>query len=70
MNEAQERQKRYADKRMQMHSFSVGDEVLLSTKNISLKGPGVRKLLPRWVGPFKVSKQVGKVLMSWICPAI
>ena len=69
MNEAQERQKRYADKRMQMHSFSVGDEVLLSTKNISLKGPGVRKLLPRWVGPFKVSKQVGKVAYELDLPS-
>ena len=51
------------------HSFSVGDEVLLSTKNISLKGLGVRKLLPKWVGPFKVSKQVGKVAYKLDLPS-
>jgi hypothetical protein len=35
--------------------------VLLSTSNIKLKMPGARKLLPRWIGPFKVLKRVGKV---------
>ena len=34
---------------------------MLSTSNIKLKMPGARKLLPRWIGPFKVVKKVGKV---------
>ena len=32
----------------------VGDSHLLSTKNIRLKTPGSKKLLPRWIGPYKV----------------
>ena len=26
-----------------------------------LKSPGARKLLPKWIGPYKVTRQVGKV---------
>jgi hypothetical protein len=35
--------------------------MLLSTSNIKLKMPRARKLLPRWIGLFKVLKKVGKV---------
>ena len=42
-------------------SFEKGDEVLLLTKNITLKHPGTRKLLPRWIGPFTILGRVGKV---------
>ena len=42
-------------------SFEKADEVLLSTKNITLKHPGTRKLLPRWIGPFTILGRVGKV---------
>ncbi len=41
--------------------FEVGQEVLLSTRNLSFKGPSCRKLLPRWIGPFKVAAAVGPV---------
>ena len=37
----------------------MGDLVLLSTKNINLKNPGSRKLLPKRVGPFKVVQKIG-----------
>jgi len=43
--------------------YAVGQEVLLSTKHLNFKGfKGVnaRKLLPRWVGPFKVAALVGQ----------
>jgi hypothetical protein len=50
-----------ADTRRADVSFDVGQEVLLSTRNLSFKGPGCRKLLPRWVGPFKVAARVGPV---------
>lgn len=31
----------------------------MSTKNIQLKHPGTKKLLPLWIGPFKVLAKVG-----------
>ena len=40
-------------------TFAVGDKVMLSTKNIQFKGPNVKKLLPRWIGPFPIIKTVG-----------
>ena len=39
--------------------FSVGDEVLLSSKNMRIKSRGTRKLMPRFLGPFAVEKRVG-----------
>jgi len=52
---AQQRQKRYADmKRRDVPPLQVGDEVLLSSKNITFKNAGTSKLLPRWLGPFTI----------------
>ena len=58
---AQNRQKSYADRKRREISFDVGTQILLSTFNIKLKMSGARKLLPRWIGHFKVLKMVGKV---------
>ena len=58
---AQQRQKAYADKRRRELELQVGQRVLLSTKHIRLKSPGTHKLLPRYIGPFTVSKRVGNV---------
>jgi Chromo (CHRromatin Organisation MOdifier) domain/Integrase core domain len=60
MRVAQDRQKAFADsKRRDVDPLKVGDQVLLSTKNIRLKrGTGVLKLLPRWIGPFPVTEVV------------
>lgn len=41
--------------------FGVGDQVLLSTKNLTFPGPVKKKLLPRWIGPFSIVKRVGEV---------
>ena len=54
---AQEYQKRYYDAHHRQLEFAVGDQVLLSTKNLRL--PGTRKLHPRWVGPFPVLQHIG-----------
>jgi hypothetical protein len=56
---AQQRQKAWADKHKRDVTFKVGDDVLLSTKNINFKGTGTRKFLPKWIGPFPVVSQVG-----------
>jgi hypothetical protein len=58
---AQQRQKSYADKGAVSLVFKEGDKVLLSTKNLTLKGPTSRKLWPKWLGPFAVSRAVGSV---------
>ncbi|KXZ41650.1 hypothetical protein GPECTOR_342g81 [Gonium pectorale] len=51
---AQDRYKHYADQHRRETDFDVGQKVLLSTKNINLKQPGTKKLLPRWIGPFEI----------------
>ena len=61
LQRAQNRQSKHADRHRRDVSFEKGDEVLLSTKNITLKHPGTRKLLPRWIGPFTTLGRVGKV---------
>jgi hypothetical protein len=58
---AQDRQKSYADRSRRELTFSVGDQVLLRTKNLRLKTSGKRKLLPKWIGPFPVVQVVGTV---------
>jgi hypothetical protein len=60
MRLAQERQQRYANQHRRDVAYEVGSWVLLSTRNLKLKsGVASRKLLPRFIGPFKVLKLVG-----------
>jgi hypothetical protein len=67
---AQQRQKAYADTKRSDVLVKVGDRVLLSTKNIDIKhGAGSRKLLPKFVGPFSVIKQVNPVAFKLDLPA-
>jgi hypothetical protein len=66
---AQQRQKAYADRHRRELQFAVGDEVLLSTKNIKVKTAGTHKLLPKWLGPFKVAKRVNAVAYKLELPA-
>ena len=55
---AQRRQKAYADTKCRDVIFVEGDQVLLSTENLWAQGN--RKLLPRFVGIFTITKIVGK----------
>ena len=59
MTQAQQRMKNYVDKHRKDMSFAVGQEVLLKTTNLHLKGP--KKFLPRFIGPFKVLAKCGPV---------
>lgn len=70
---AQQRQKRYADERRRDVAYAPGDMVLLSSKNINLKTPGIwvtpelkkahgsKKLMPKWIGPFAIVKAINSV---------
>jgi len=62
---AQDKQKFYADRngRKNNESFSVGDKVLLSIKNLPndlvTTLPSGSKLLPRFIGPYTVVEKIG-----------
>lgn len=60
---AKQRQKAYADIKRRHVEFNIGDAVLLSSKNINIRMPqdGTKKLLPKWIGPFTIIKEVNKV---------
>ena len=62
---AQQRIKAYADKNRVDKSFNLGEQVLLSTKNLKLENDdrtvARAKLLPKFVGPYKIIELVGKV---------
>ena len=61
---AQQRQKAYADTKRREVKFKVGDVVLVSTQNLSLKKGSTRKLLHRFMGPFSVIKEINPVTME------
>jgi transposase InsO family protein len=61
MQAAQTRMKRNADEHRSPMSFNVGDQALLSTRNAGLKTVSSKKLLPRWIGPLKITAKVGAV---------
>ena len=56
LQQAQDRQKHYADKdRADVSDYEVGDFAWLSSRLIALNAVGTRKLLPRWLGPFTIT---------------
>ncbi|KAJ9519492.1 hypothetical protein QJQ45_000587 [Haematococcus lacustris] len=69
MQAAQQRQAAYANQDRRDVHYKVGQMVLLSTKNMRLKPGKARKLLPRFVGPFKVLGLVGQVAVNLQLPA-
>lgn len=62
------KQAQYANSKRRDLQFSVGDWVLLSSKDLRFK-QGSPKLLPRWVGPFQVHKRIGKQAYELNLPA-
>ncbi|KAJ9525170.1 hypothetical protein QJQ45_020696, partial [Haematococcus lacustris] len=66
---AQKRMKSHQDNKRREVLYLPGDMVLLSTQNMRGKAdqPGVRKLKPRYVGPFSVQYMVGKAAVKlWL----
>lgn len=68
LHAAQSRQKQYADRKRREETYVVGDDVLLATKNVTFKNPGTKKLLPRFIGPFKVAKVISPVAYRLTLP--
>lgn len=58
LQHAQDRQTEYANRKRREYEFSVGDQVLLSTANLSLKDSAIKKLSPKWCGPFKIVHKI------------
>ena len=57
---AQERMKRYYDRNRPVQVFEVGDQVMISSKNLNIEHLGVvasssRKFAPLWIGPYLVA---------------
>ncbi|KAJ9509473.1 hypothetical protein QJQ45_001912 [Haematococcus lacustris] len=68
MEQAQQRQAYLANKGRRDVEYHPGQLVLLSTKNLRLKPGKAKKLLPRFIGPFKVLEHVGPVAVRLDLP--
>lgn len=75
IGQAQARQKAQADKKRVQVDFNVGDYVMLDTRNIKFKGPDLEdkkrnrgKLMPRFIGPYKVIAKHGPVAVQLELP--
>jgi ribosomal protein L21E len=56
LDSSKDKQKQRIDPQRQQASFKVGQQVLLSTKNLT--PTGTRKFQRRWIGPFQI---IGKI---------
>ncbi|KAF0710942.1 hypothetical protein AaE_012307 [Aphanomyces astaci] len=74
LQKAQARQKNYCDKKRSLVEFKEGDYVMLATRNIPLKHAQVKnknekaKLVPRFIGPFKIQEVVNANAMRLKLP--
>jgi hypothetical protein len=70
LQQAQQRMKAYYDTGRKDLVLVVGQKVLLNTKNLKLKKLGdktfTRKLVPKWIGPFVITHDVGKNAYVWL----
>ena len=65
---AQDRQKHFADLHRAPLQLAVGQNVLLSSKNIHIATTGTPKLLPRYLGPFKITRLIGTAAVELDLP--
>ena len=69
LESAQQRAADYYNRNKKDVTFTPGQLVMLSTKNLRALAVGSRKLLPRWVGPFPVIRMVGSVAVQLRLPS-
>ena len=67
IQQAQNSQKQYADKKQRDITFNEGDQVLLSSANINLSTPS-HKLSPKFIGPFTIEKVISPVAYQLTLP--
>ena len=70
LKKTQEEMKRYADcSRRETKKWKRGDRVLLSTKDLVFKERPIRKLMERYVGPYKIEEVVSSNAVKLWLPA-
>ena len=62
LQRAQERMKRVVDKQRRSEMHKVGNEVILTTTNLHSYCPHLSpKIKARWVGPFRITREISPV---------
>jgi hypothetical protein len=69
MAAAQQRQKKAAGQQRRHVTYSVNDLVMLRADTLAFKNAGSRKLMNKWVGPFRVSELGSNVNVRLELPA-
>ena len=66
---AQDKMKRAVDKKRRSEAYKVGDEVVLTTANLRSYCPHLPpKIKARWVGPFRITREVSPVAFGLDLP--
>jgi len=70
MRATQSRSKSYADKRRRPLEFEVGDHVFVKVTPTASIGRALktRKLTPRFIGPYQITRQIGPVAYEIALP--
>lgn len=70
IQKAQERQTTYANRKRRVVHYKVGDLVLLSTQHLALAVANqTPKLLAKYIGPFRIKREVSKVAYELDLPS-
>jgi hypothetical protein len=70
LDAARQRMQAYANRSRRDVTYKPGELVLLWTGNLRLRLPGIKKLHPKYVGPFKVVRMVGSAAVQLDLPEV